>query len=609
MAEENFKAAVNSIRELFEEENVYEIPYYQRPYVWDTEKVGQLFDDIYDHFISRKEDEYFLGCIVLAEQEKKSKKTQKYYEVIDGQQRIISLQLLLTAILLQLEKCNYDANRISKIRNPSIENEEEWHRKASRRIVINTNKLDNCYLQNLQTPNMIEDTIKNQSPGSPASAHMRDNIKWLLEECLADSFKNDCEKLDAFAWHILDYCAIVRVETTNVQIAIGIFSTLNARGMALQDVDIIKARVIGELQSDKDYAVQQWQNMESQLENSEVFNDMLIQYRMEQMEKKSSVALINDYIELIPNDKNGEKDYYTFLQKLIQTVPHFMFVKNIDDYVKDIFAENDDDKKNKIKVFEETCAKDIYRMIAFLNTHENSDWVPVTMCLKRSFDNARLADPNCKELREQFSSLLQRMEALATYFRLKKVGRSHRLSRYFKIIKEIKALKETPPTSENLLSLKLTDDEKKNFREMLDGPIYDSLGAVFTKYILLHLNQWCSDRNESAYSDMNSGKKITIEHVLPQNDSDSYWQKKWTEDERKYWLHRIGNLCLISSGKNTSNRNHAYHVKKENTSRTKSFSSYIITRASFAFENYTAKECQQLQENRLKILYEGWGLN
>lgn len=600
MAGENFGAQVNSIAELFAITNVYEIPYYQRPYVWDTEKVGQLFDDIYDHFEREVEDEYFLGCIVLAENEK-SKRTQKYYDVIDGQQRIISLQLLLTAILLQLERNHYDNNKISKIRNPTIENEAEGHKVASRRIIINTSGSDNSYLQNLQTPVLIEDAINNMIPDSSASKHMQENIKWYLDNCLKEKFQTDCERLNLFAWHILDYCAVVRVETTNVQIAIGIFSTLNARGMALQDVDIIKAHVIAALEGDdRDFAIQQWQNMEDSLGKTEVLNDMFIQYRMEMMERKSSVALINDYYELIPG--GDHREYLEFLHNLIRTTTHFVFVKNINDSVRDFFEDKDLLKKD-------IYAKDIYRMISFLNTHENSDWVPVVMCMKRHFDSTDLAAPDNTEYRKCFSLLLKKMEILATYFRFKKVGRSSRLTRYFKIIKEIKAINnETILSCRNVSALELTDDEKINFREMLDGPVYNLLGPVFTKYILIHLNQWNNDKNEPAYYDIARQAKITVEHVLPQNDADPYWQQNWTDADRKVWLHRIGNLCLISSSMNTANRNHAYDIKKSNTQRTGCYSNYNITRECFDYEKWTVKECQELHKKRMSILYKGWEL-
>lgn len=74
------------------------IPDYQRPYAWEEEQCQTLWDDIFafafpdnnsDKFNS--DDEYFLGSIVIFENDKGKK------EVIDGQQRLTTLMLLLRA--------------------------------------------------------------------------------------------------------------------------------------------------------------------------------------------------------------------------------------------------------------------------------------------------------------------------------------------------------------------------------------------------------------------------------------------------------------------------------------------------------------------------------
>ena len=65
------------------------IPEYQRPYKWTSKNVNNLIDDI----ISNKEkDEYRLGTLVFHDDKQKSLK------IVDGQQRIITIALILFAL-------------------------------------------------------------------------------------------------------------------------------------------------------------------------------------------------------------------------------------------------------------------------------------------------------------------------------------------------------------------------------------------------------------------------------------------------------------------------------------------------------------------------------
>lgn len=70
------------------------IPSYQRPYSWTEDQCRELWEDLVNFFQSDKKDEgYFLGNIIFA----KSNDVEEL-EVIDGQQRLITLSLLLKAL-------------------------------------------------------------------------------------------------------------------------------------------------------------------------------------------------------------------------------------------------------------------------------------------------------------------------------------------------------------------------------------------------------------------------------------------------------------------------------------------------------------------------------
>ena len=78
-------------------QNVFEIPEYQRPYVWKKDNWEALFSDLTDNDAG-----YFVGAIICAD---KSSTTTAYtrYDVVDGQQRLTTLSIFLAAIYNELE--------------------------------------------------------------------------------------------------------------------------------------------------------------------------------------------------------------------------------------------------------------------------------------------------------------------------------------------------------------------------------------------------------------------------------------------------------------------------------------------------------------------------
>lgn len=77
-----------SVKKLFDGDNRYVIPIYQRNYAWDIEEVVQLIDDIkkYDG------NNYYLGALTV------KKRADNAFEVIDGQQRLTTLFLILSVL-------------------------------------------------------------------------------------------------------------------------------------------------------------------------------------------------------------------------------------------------------------------------------------------------------------------------------------------------------------------------------------------------------------------------------------------------------------------------------------------------------------------------------
>jgi hypothetical protein len=81
----------------------------------------------------------------------------------------------------------------------------------------------------------------------------------------------------------------------------------------------------------------------------------------------------------------------------------------------------------------------------------------------------------------------------------------------------------------------------------------------FARYVLLRLE--CLYFNNSSV--LNLPDELSLEHILPQTPpSTSQWVKTFAEADRKQWLHKLGNLMLLSRRKNTSLGNLDFVKKK-----------------------------------------------
>ena len=84
------------------------IPEYQRSYVWDTDNIQDLLDDLWYAYKNKPNDEYFLGSLVLKKTEEKE---FNEYEVLDGQQRLTTFFLLM-AVLRDISNITINIKKI-----------------------------------------------------------------------------------------------------------------------------------------------------------------------------------------------------------------------------------------------------------------------------------------------------------------------------------------------------------------------------------------------------------------------------------------------------------------------------------------------------------------
>jgi len=91
------EAGKRNITNIFNRTSILKIPHFQRSYVWKEEHWDRFLEDM--EYVSKKNFPYFMGSIILKQQETSSEYlTRDIRTVVDGQQRLTTILLFFKAL-------------------------------------------------------------------------------------------------------------------------------------------------------------------------------------------------------------------------------------------------------------------------------------------------------------------------------------------------------------------------------------------------------------------------------------------------------------------------------------------------------------------------------
>ena len=251
-----------TVYEIFSGKADFLIPDYQRPYSWERDQREILWEDLKRFaFPAEKDfdadnDEYFLGSIVTFRHDK----NDKINEVIDGQQRLITLMLLLRAFY---EAFGKDNNRTRDRISECI-----WHLDKKDQLDKTHSKIKSEVATDEDIVE-FEKIIENGKIERSAKSLYAQNYRYFqrkIKEFQNEIKDDDTKDFSDFPKRIIDNCIILPIVTGTQDIAMRIFTTLNDRGLQLDDSDIFKAQFYKFFRSKGDSAknkfIDRWKNFE-----------------------------------------------------------------------------------------------------------------------------------------------------------------------------------------------------------------------------------------------------------------------------------------------------------------------------------------------------------
>lgn len=543
------EAAERTISQILTEQIRYEIPPYQRPYSWEKANVEQLLDDVWEAF-ETKDEEYFIGSLITIERDRDT-----LYEVVDGQQRLTTLNL----IFARLRDAVVDGAAKSELgqrvlpRN-ALTGEEETPRMTLRR------KDQDFFRRHVLGGQEITGAIFREIEQQQDAPKIRiaENLQ-AIDAFLADK---DEQTLRLFAHYLLTNVYVVFVTTASRHSAYRLFNVLNARGMPLSNADLIKNMLFARLDSataeNEGLLDEQWLQLEETI-GIERLDQFLAHHRSSVTATKARRTLQEEYQPLIETSANP----FEFLDGITTSARNYLRIQ-----------QND---------FGEVAA---CRSLQSLHRVAFEEWVPPLLAL--------LNKPVKGLCETEFINLLEKI----TYQNwIRRLAFTARLTVYFQLITAIR----TGKPAEYIRTIFQQNAQNDELRTLLDSDVY---GKPFAQAVLLRLEE--ADQDESVTKTY--GGRITIEHVLPQALREEYWRERFTDDEHRLWLHRLGNLALLAGNKNYKAQYFSFDRKKQIYAERNNEVSFDTTRQILDQDDWRIGEIQSRHEQRVRAATSIWAI-
>lgn len=552
-------------------DRVYRIPKYQREYTWGINDWDALFNDVTENDCG-----YFLGSYICVNS---GSLNGTVLEVIDGQQRLSTLSLLLTALYEKLSALESqmeleDKTDLSNLRS-ELANKKQILAAAGRkydytqRLILqkqNMNDEDFSYI--LSEKGVI--SAKKSRPlnfGNRRIAKAYRHFIKLIEDEVEEIKSENSNADDISALFSIkskfEQAVLVGIEVDTNKDAYMLFESLNHRGVPLSALDLIKNTLIAqaatEAEADNSYEV--WKQILSNVSQ----DDYAVQERFFRQYYNAFRE------ELNAPYKGPDKKYYLGYLATRTTL--------LDIYEKMI-------KSDYVTLLDDLLAKSQKYSLIVNNSDEEYAYTPALQDLERisgapSYILMLYIMSNQAELGLTDDHLNSIIKTLITFFvrrNVTDVPNTRKLTQLFiDVIAEAKLLQGDDIVNVIHDRLQAVGASDELFEEKLRGSIYDE-NPEATRFILCSIE--ARHQTKEIYSDLwardNSKKYIwTIEHIFPEGENipDSWvdmiagGDKMLAKQYRSDYVHTLGNLTITGYNQNLSNM--AFEQKRDRKSKDK----------------------------------------
>lgn len=525
----------------------YNVPDYQREYVWQEKEVVRLLDDIVDEMDGNSKTEYFVGTIIVTPRE-----SNNQFDVIDGQQRLTTFYLILCAM-----KALFDLRGEENEINGLISSSKVLETGKTKKILKLEPRYDGafeiiqCIIKENKDSLTTEKAIKASGINTYGALKNIVNAYGTVYDYLNDNFP-ETDKLLKFWAYLANRVVFIQI-STEISSALKIFETINERGIGLNPMDLMKNLIFRQADANEFTKLKdEWKKITKPLEERQEKPLRFLRYYLMSNypidnSRKDYILREDEIYDWLVDEKNASLCGYK--------KDPFAFVKHLIDNLKCYLAYIDGkDKDGKDNVY-----TDNLRMLCggAFSLHY------ILMLAVRSLPI------------DLFNHFVKKLEIFLFYYIFTKTP-TKELERYFaQWVGELREItKLTDPDSQKTALDEFIDKhfvpnvqaKQTELAAFLGTYTLGTLQYYRTKYLLAKLTQFV----ELSFTGINDKRTLRdysgheIEHILPDNPNDDlrneFIQSNFGKDYDQYKI-KLGNLTLLEKTANIVASNDKYKNK------------------------------------------------
>lgn len=474
---------------------------------------------------------------------------EKVYEVVDGQQRLTTLNIIF-AVLKHIIKNNTSIEDIQKRLMPINPYTDEAEKP---RLMIREQDREffNTYiLCGEELPNETQELTETQRL-------FIDNFKAIKEYL---DGKEEVE-LRLLTQYILEKVYVVLVITNSLTSAFRLFNVLNARGMSLSNGDLVKNKLFecaSYKPSEKKVIENAWNKLEELIGIKDL--DIFLGHLRTAIKGKKAQETLYQEIDTVI-----DKDYKNSPAKFGQVVVSFAH-----NYVK--IQDNDFGEKG------------VSKYLNSLKAVLHDEWIPPIL----AFLNKPVQGLD-------FTEYVKLLDKITYQNWVRRLGKTKRNTVYYRLINSINAGK----SSKEIKDIFIEFADNQEFEDLIRGDFYNT---PYRKAVLCRLeNELQGEKN---YKEFNG--RIAIERILPERLTDKYWSDRFTKEEQRDLVNKLGNITLLSASKSASHREVDFDKKKARYLELDKKASFDLTKLICNVEEWTPNEIRERQETLVTKVIEIW---
>ena len=543
------KVDIRNLQSLFMGQVRYEIPLFQRRYVWEQEEQWDpLWEDVRNTAELVLEDDqfktsHFLGAVVLQNMPSQTQAGGlSVWSVVDGQQRLTTMQLLLDAVQEVFEE-RHHSGEAAQLKFLVLNNEVFWGNDRDRAFKVWPTIEDRDAFRNTMHNHLPSDKYKGELIVQGHEFFKLQISHW-LDDTSEQTEETRAKALQKVVFQLLEMVVIDLDPNEEPHV---IYETLNARGTPLLQSELIKNMLLheaGDAISDDSSISQLWD-----------FDDDWWRENVRQG------RLVRPRIDVFLN--------YWLVMRKQEEVAHNNVFSNFRSYFQQEGSSDAlsvaADLKSGGKAYADLEKSEIPEMETFLyrrNTMQAGVLTPVLMWLVSSEVPSEQMQ---KAIRALESYLVRRMVCRLTtkdYNRL-----------FLSLIGELQAAGSGKAGDTIVEYLKGQEAESRKWPDdhalsvdLPKLPLYRLLTRGRLRIVLEGIEEGLWTNKTEGQS---AKRGLTMEHIMPQA-----WRQNWelSDDvddhtqagiDRDHLIHTIGNLTLVNQPLNSNLSNRAWEDKKE----------------------------------------------